>query len=244
MVLCGNGKNNVIIMNAALTPYVWRVSVLEPKCDIEKPCGETMFSGDNDNSASACHERGQISIVAPHEKEPDIYSLCAWDMNGTTGFNYEQIPDIVESAKKSVDDVSKYVCNSERFLTLIEAYIIILGTNDEEVKKYINGFNDDYGVGTKFDVSNQPLSESVENALFCLAGATHGVKITSFQEYIYHIPEKCRQIKYEEAQKMPYLWMLKPDNFSGKITLGGLAPGTEQTSNYLVADDLIHKILY
>ena len=231
-------------MDATFTPYVWKVSVLEPKCGTERLCDETVFSGYNDNSASNCHGMGHVSIVAPHEKEPEIYSLVAWDANGRTSFNHEQIPDIVEFAKKSVDALSKYVCNNERLLTFIEADIIILGTDDEDVKKYITDFHDTYGVGTKVDFSNQPPSKSVENALFCLAGATHGVKIRSPQEYVYQIPEKCRNIKYEEAQKIPYLWMLALDKFSGKITLGGLASGIEQKSNYLVADDLIRKVLH
>lgn len=223
-------------MDAMFTPYVWKASVLEPKCGTEKPS--------NDNSASNCHERGHVSIVTPHEKGPEINSLIAWDTNGNAGFNYEQIPEVVQSAKERVDVLSTYLRSNERFLTLIEADIIILGTDDEEVKKYITDFHDTYGVGTKIDFSNQLPSESVETALFCLAGVTHDVKIQSPQEYVHQIPEKCRQIKYEEAQKISYLWMLALDKYSGKITLGGLAPGTGRKSSYLVADDLIQKVLH
>ena len=221
-------------MVATFTPYFWKASVLESKCDTEKPF--------NDDSAG--HEMGQISIVAPHEKGPEIDSLIAWDTNGTETFNYEQIPDVVESAKERVDMLSKYVCSNERFLTLIEADIIVIGTDDEDVRNYINDFNGNYGVRTKFDFSNQPHSEAVESALFCLAGATHGAKITSYPEYLRDIPEKCRYIKREEIEGMPYLWMIKPDTFSGKITLGGLVSGTKRKPTYLVAQDFIQKVLH
>ena len=79
------GKNNVSIMSVTLAPSVWKFSVLESKCDTEK-----LF---NDNPERAYHEKGQISIVAPHEKGPKIESLVAWDTNGTAVFNHEQIPD-------------------------------------------------------------------------------------------------------------------------------------------------------
>ena len=140
--------------------------------------------------------------------------------------------------------MSKYVCNNERLLTLIEADIIVIGTDDEDVRNYINDFHGNYGVRTKFDFLNQPHSEAVENALFCLAGVTHGAKITSYPEYLCDIPEKCRYIKREETEGMPYLWMIKPDTFSGKITLGGLVSGTERKPTYTVAKDFIQKVLH